>query len=295
MVSASEIHSPWAEPRHRSSPAEDRVLPHYDAQLSHFHRAFEHELEQVLEGLPLTPEMNVLDLACGDGFYTRRIAERLGPAGSVTGVDLNLAFLSEARRNAGHRTGRAAIELVKASFDRLPFPDDTFDFVWCAQSLRSLPDPIAVVQHLARVLRPGGIVAVLENDTMHQVLLPWPIRLELALRVAELRALSEETRNPSKYYVGRSLPAVLAAAGLEPWKVSTGAIDRQGPLGEAETALLQSYLEELAHRVAPYLEPSLLRELRRLVEPTSAEHMLRQPYLTTTWLNVLALGRKRPR
>jgi ubiquinone/menaquinone biosynthesis C-methylase UbiE len=293
MVSASEIHAPWAEPRRRSGPAEERGLPDYDAQLSDFHRAFEPELEQVLEGLPLTPQMKVLDLACGDGFYTRRIAERLGQGGSVTGVDINLALLSEAHRTAAHRTGRAAIELVTASFDRLPFPDDTFDFVWCAQSLRSLPDPIAVVRHLARVLRPGGIVAVLENDTMHQVLLPWPIRLELALKVAELRALSEETRNPGKYYVGRRLPAVLAAAGLEPWKVSTGAIDRQAPLNEAEEALVQSYLDELAHRVAPYLEPSLLRELRQLVEPTSPEHMLRQPYLTMTWLNVLALGRKR--
>jgi ubiquinone/menaquinone biosynthesis C-methylase UbiE len=293
-VSASELHAPWAEPRRRSVLAKERVLPDYDAQLSDFHRAFEPELEQVLEGLPLTPEMKVLDLACGDGFYARRIAERLGRGGSVTCVDLNLAFLSEARRTAAHRTGRAAIEFVTASFDRLPFPDDTFDFVWCAQSLRSLPDPVVVVRHLARVLRPGGIVAVLENDTMHQVLLPWPVRLELALRVAELRALSAETRNPSKYYVGRMLPAVLAAAGLEPWKVATGAIDRQAPFSDAEEALLQSYLEELAHRVAPYLEPCLLRELRQLVEPTSPQHMLVQPHLTMTWLNVLALGRKRP-
>jgi ubiquinone/menaquinone biosynthesis C-methylase UbiE len=280
-------------PGRGSRRTKKRLLPAYDSQLSHFHLAYEHELQQILDSLPLTPAMKVLDIACGNGFYTRRIAERLGPGGSVTGVDVNLAYLSEARRKAKLETGLTTIELVAASFDRLPFADDTFDFVWCAQSLHSLREPIAVLGHLARVLRPNGIVAVLENDTMHQVLLPWPPQLELPLRAAELRALSADTRDPSKYYVGRRLPVVLAAAGLVPLKVTTRAIDRQAPFGEPERALLQSYLEQAERRVAPYLEPLLLRELRRLCDPRSTDHILRQPYLTMTWLNVLALARKR--
>lgn len=270
-----------------------RVLPDYEKQLSGFHRAFQPELEDVVRALPLTPAMNVLDLACGDGFYTRLIAERLGSRGSVTGVDLNPAYLSAAQQEAARQTGGAKIDFVAASFDRLPFPDDTFDFVWCAQSLYSLPEPVVVLAHVERVLQPGGIVAVLENDTMHQVFLPWPISLELPLRAAELRALSAETRNPSKYYVGRRLPAVFAEAGLEPLKMATRAIDRQAPFGEAEQALLQGYLEEVADRVAPYLDASLLEELRQLGDPRSPQHLLRQPYLTMTWLNVLALARKR--
>ena len=213
----------------RGSAPEERVLPDYDDQLTGFHRAFEHELLSMLDVLPLAPTMRVLDVACGDGFYTRRIADRLGHGGSVTGVDLNIAYLAEARKEASGYTGRATIDFVAASVDRLPFSGDTFDFVWCAQSLYSLPDPVVVLRSLARVLRPGGIVAVLENDTMHQVFLPWPARLELPLRAAELRALSEDTHNPSKYYVGRRLPAVLAEAGLEPTKMATQAIDRQAP------------------------------------------------------------------
>jgi ubiquinone/menaquinone biosynthesis C-methylase UbiE len=275
--------------------ATGRGLPNYNSQLSGFHRAFELELEQILDTLPLAPAIRVLDLACGDGFYTRRIADRLGLGGSVTGVDVNLAYLASARQEAARHAGRATIDYIAASFDRLPFPDDSFDFVWCAQSLYSLPEPVIVLECLTRVLRPGGIVAVLENDTMHQVFLPWPITLELPLRAAELRALSENTRNPNKYYVGRRLPAVFAAAGLEPLKMTTRAIDRQAPFGEAEIALLQSYLVEVANRVAPYLDPLLLWELRQLSDPRSPQHMLRLPYLTMTWLNVLALGRKRAR
>jgi len=275
-----------------AGPTSERLLPAYDNQLSRFHGAFERELQAIVDALPLRSEMRVLDLACGDGFYTRRIAERLGSGGSITGADINLAYLSEASKEGCRRSGRARIDFVAASLDRLPFSDDTFDLVWCAQSLYTLPDPVVAISHMARVLRPDGLVAVLENDTLHQVLLPWPAYLEVPLRAAELRSFLEGTRNSSKYYVGRRLPAILAAAGLEPLRMTTHSFDRQAPLGETEQELLQSYLEEVTGRVAPYLEATLLQELHQLVAPGSPQHLLRQPYLTMTWLNVLAFGRK---
>ena len=271
----------------------ERSLPEYDKQLSGYHRSFERELQAIVNELPLKSEMRVLDLACGDGFYTRRIAERLGSGGSITGVDVNLAYLTEANEEASRQSGRAKIDFVATSFDRLPFPDDTFDLVWCAQSLYTLPEPIVAISHMARVLRPGGLVAVLENDTLHQVCLPWPVSLELPLRAAELRSFLDGSRNSSKYYVGRRLPAILAAAGLEPLRMTTHAFDRQAPLGKAEQGLLQSYLKEVVERVAPYLDAALLQQLRQLVDPASPQHLLGQPYLTMTWLNVLAYGRKR--
>lgn len=242
--------------------------------------------------MPLRSEMRVLDLACGDGFYTRRIAERLGRGAFITGVDLNLAYLAKAGEAASRQSGPATIDFVAASFDRLPYLDGTFDFVWCAQSLYSLPDPVVAIGHMARVLRPGGLVAILENDTLHKVFLPWPVRLELPLRAAELRSFLEGSGNASKYYVGRRLPALLAAAGLVPLRMTTHAFDRQAPMGPAERELLQSYLEEVVERVASHLDAALLLELRQLVEPGSPRHLLDQPHLTMTWLNVLAIGRK---
>lgn len=263
-------------------------LPAYDSQLSAFHQAFEAELRALVNGLPLTPGMRVLDLACGDGFYTRRLSERLGPAGRVTGADIDPAYLTKA---GAASSGHPNVDYVRAAFDHLPFREGTFDLVWCAQSLYSLPDPVEVIAHLAHVLRPGGVVAVLENDTLHQVLLPWPASLELPLRSAELRCFQEGDR-PSRFYVGRRLPAVLADAGLEPLQMSTHAFDRQAPLGEAEQRLLQSYLEEVEERVTPHLEAAPLEALRRLVGPESPEHLLRLPHLSLTWVSVLALGRK---
>jgi SAM-dependent methyltransferase len=284
----------WAVSCCKDMASPYRKKPDYDNQLSGFHRVFERELEAILDQLPLGAGMRVLDLACGDGFYTRRIAERLGDAGWVTGVDINLAYLADADADAeaARRGGRAKIDFVAASFDRLPFPDHSFDLVWCAQSLFSLPDPVTVIGHMARVTRPGGVVAVLENDTLHQVLLPWPVHLELPLRAAELRYFLEGGRNWSKFYIGRRLPATLAAAGLEPLRMTTHGFDRQAPLGDGEQGLMQRYLEEVAERVTPYLDATLLAELRQLVDPDSPSHLLGQPYLSLTWLNVLALGRK---
>jgi ubiquinone/menaquinone biosynthesis C-methylase UbiE len=268
-------------------------LPEYNKQLSGFHAAFERELQAIVNELPLTSDMRVLDITCGDGFYTRRIAERLGSGGFVTGADINLAYLAEANAPASRQSIVARIDFVAASFDWLPFPDGTFDLVWCAQSLYSLPDPAVAIGHMARMVRPGGLVVVLESDTLHQVLLPWPVALELPLRAAELKSFSGGSQNSSKYYVGRRLPVILAAAGLEPLRMTTHAFDRQAPLSEVERALLRSYLEKVAERVAPHLDAAHLRELRQLVDPGSPQHLLAQPFLTMTWLNVLAYGRKR--
>ena len=224
-------------------------------------------------------------------FYTTR-SRSASDAWLVVAVDVDPAYLDAAREQTRRYTGEATIELVTASFDALPFDDASFDFIWCAQSLYSLPDPVLVLEHLRRVVRPGGIIAVLENDTLHQVFLPWPVSLEIPLRAAELQALSREESNPSKFYVGRRLPAVFASAGLEPLAMTTIAIDRQAPLRDVEHELLQSYLEGVVERVTPSLAPRLLETLQQLADQKSPQHLLAQPHLTMTWLNVLALGRR---
>jgi ubiquinone/menaquinone biosynthesis C-methylase UbiE len=250
-------------------------LPEYDDQLSTFHEAFERELRGIIDALPLKPDMRVLDVACGDGFYAKHLSERA----QVTGVDVSPAYLAKARPQA------PGVEFVLAPLEDLPFAEASFDFVWCAQSLYSLPDPLIALGHMKRVLRPGGVLAVLENDTAHQVLLPWPASLELQLREAELRALQQERGLTSRYYVGRRLPQVFAEAGLTPTRFATFPFDRLAPLGEAERRLLALYLEELDARVAPHLDPGALEALRALKAqlPTA-------PHLSLTWLNMLTLG-----
>ena len=104
----------------------------------------------------------------------------------MTAVDVSSAFLRVARTGAGPRLGFAA-----SAIERLPFADDVFDLVWCAQSLYSLPEPVEAVRLMRRVVKPGGVVAVLENDSLHHLLLPWPIEVELAEAYVEWESFVE--------------------------------------------------------------------------------------------------------
>jgi len=262
------------------------TIPDYDNQLAGFHYAFGPELLACLKALPLKPGMKVLDFACGDGFYSHHLATILGADGEVTGVDINEAYLEKARK------GGSQAKFVLGSSDKLPFPDGSFDFIWCAQSFFSLPEPVSVLKQMYRLLKPGGMVGILENDSLHQISLPWPIRLELPMRAAELRTFMDESKHASKFYVGRRLPSVLAAGGFETVAFTTQTIDRRAPLAKLESRFVQSYLEGVAERVEPYLEASLFADLKELVDPKSPKHMLKDPYLTMTWLNVLAIGRR---
>ncbi|HEX6759755.1 MAG TPA: methyltransferase domain-containing protein [Propionibacteriaceae bacterium] len=96
----------------------------------------------------------VLDVACGTGVVARAAADRVGRSGSVVGLDLNPAMLEVAagtRRDIEWRQGDAA---------NLPFEDSEFDAVLCQSALFFFPDVDAAVAEMARVVRPGGGVAV---------------------------------------------------------------------------------------------------------------------------------------
>lgn len=96
----------------------------------------------------------VLDVACGTGIVARIAADRAGPA-SVTGVDINPAMLTVARRvrpDITWREGDAA---------SLPFADGSFDAVLCQMALMFFPDRAAALAEFGRVAVTGGTVAVL--------------------------------------------------------------------------------------------------------------------------------------
>lgn len=95
----------------------------------------------------------VLDVATGTGLIGRAIAAR--DEARVVGLDQSLGMLAAASRR-GH------IRLVAGDANALPFPDSSFDTVVFSYLLRYVADPSATVRELARVLRPGGVLASVE-------------------------------------------------------------------------------------------------------------------------------------
>jgi ubiquinone/menaquinone biosynthesis C-methylase UbiE len=267
-------------------------LPGYAPTLLAYHCAFARELRAVVAGLLLRRGDRVLDLACGNGVYARWLAESLGESGTVVAVDSSPAFLELARRGGSDQNGGGGVGFIQAKLQHLPIPDDAFDVVWCAQSLYSLPDPVDVLRRMQRAARPGGLVAVLENDEFHHVLLPWPVEVELALRRAELAALSQRSDQPQKFYVGRHLVSVFRAAGLADCQHRTWTIDRQAPLNPDERDYLTDYLEDLRKKASPHLEPEIRDEFDRLANPDSGAYLLDDPDFHVTCLNHIAWGVK---
>jgi ubiquinone/menaquinone biosynthesis C-methylase UbiE len=261
-------------------------LPDYQPLLGAFHRGFAAELRAMIGSLPIASGDRVLDAACGDGAYSGLLADRVGPSGLVVAVDLLPAYLAMARSSQDDRP----IGLVASDLDHLPFEPGSFDVAWCAQSLYSLPDPVRAVRCLAEAVRPGGTVALLENDTLHQILLPWPIEVELAVRAAEWEALRREDSRPRKFYAGRYLRKIARQAGLERVTVRAWATDRLAPLADPERAFFSEYLRDLRDRTRPYLDAAIRDRFERLADERSPEFLLDDPDLCVTVLDHTVVG-----
>ena len=251
----------------RVSPAK---LPGYAPTLLAYHRAFASELRALIAGLPLRPGDRVLDLACGDGVYARWLAERVGEGGRVLAVDLSPAFLELARREVCD--GRAMADRVtfaRADLRHLPIPDDSFDLVWCAQSLYSLPDPVDALRRMERAARPGGIVAVFENDEFHHVLLPWPVEVELALRQAELAALTSCRRSRRSSTSADTSARSSAPPGWPTAGTGPGPSIARHPWARTTARTSRAISPTSARRRRPTCRPRVRDEFERLVDPDS--------------------------
>jgi SAM-dependent methyltransferase len=158
------------------------------------------------EHLALRPGERLLDVGCGLGDAALALAAELGSTGEVVGIDASEAMVDEARRRASDVACRTRFSVGDGL--ALGEPDASFDAARSERMLQWVTDPGAAVAELARVLRPGGRLALIDSD--------WStFRLDVgdsAISSAVREAMREERRRPSN--VGRRLGTLARAAGL---------------------------------------------------------------------------------
>lgn len=128
------------------------------------HPRFTAMIADYLDAMGIDGARSVLDVGCGTGVVARTIARRPGFGGRVTGIDMSPHLVDSARRLAAAE-GFAGVTDFHAGDSRgLRLPDASFDAVVAHTLISHVDDPGAVLAELARVVRPGGQVAVFDGD-----------------------------------------------------------------------------------------------------------------------------------
>ncbi len=161
--------------------------------------------ERTLVGL--SSGQRLFDVGCGLGDAAIALGEDLGHDGEVVGIDVSAEMIAAAVVRS--RAARCPARFVIGDAMALGEPDDSFDVVRSERTLQWLADPKVAVAEMARVLRPGGRLALIDTD--------WSTfdvdvgEDELRRRVRD--AMRTERRRPSN--IGRRLTELVRGAGLE--------------------------------------------------------------------------------
>jgi SAM-dependent methyltransferase len=119
------------------------------------------ELKRIERAL-VTPQSSVLDVGCGFGLETERLARLVSPGRAVAGIDESAHFIDIAKS----RAEKAALQIdYRAGLaEKLPYADTSFDHVRAERLLIYLTDVRRALTEMKRVLRPGGVIAIIEPD-----------------------------------------------------------------------------------------------------------------------------------
>ena len=232
-------------------------------------------IQSAIHPLQLPLGSRGLDAGCGIGHQAMLLAEAVGPAGHVTGLDLSPEVLHYATRSVEDSSFSEQIAFKEGNVSDLPFEDDAFDWAWSMDCVGYLPRmQVAMLQELARVVRPGGGVAILAWSS--EKFLPGYPQLEARLQETTMGiAPFAKGMKPALHFL-RAL-GWFPEAGLAQTKAHTFAGDACAPFSDN----LRPALEALFRMRWPGVEQELNQadwaDFQRLCLPESAEFILNQP------------------
>jgi demethylmenaquinone methyltransferase/2-methoxy-6-polyprenyl-1,4-benzoquinol methylase len=217
-----------------------------------------------------------LDAGCGIGLQALMLAAAVGPSGHVTGLDIvpeMVRHAEEIARTAG-LSGR--ISFREGDVRNLPFDDGAFDWAWssCCVGYASFLDPLSTIGELARVVKPGGRVAILVWSS-EQLLPGYPV-LEARLHATTAGiAPYEEAHGPESHFL-RTL-GWFRELGLEEPRAHTFVGDAHAPLSDVVREALIALIEMRWPGAEAELSEADRAEYRRLCLPDSPDFIVDHP------------------
>ena len=202
--SEAALQAPHAEPDKaaRVEAMFDAIAPTYEKvnRLATFGRDASWRKRAVAGADPRPGEI-VLDLCCGTGDMVREFATAEPRLRLIVGVDFSAKMLAAGSYPA---TGPRR-QLVRADGLRLPLADESVDIVSCAFGVRNFQDLAAGLIEMARVVRPGGRVVILEFATPENPVIRWAHRIYCEAVLPRLGALIARDRSGAYKYLPRSI------------------------------------------------------------------------------------------
>ena len=157
--------------------------------------------------LAARPGERGLDVGCGPAFLACELGREIGPDGRIVGLDESPEMLEAARARIAREGLADRVEVQAGDAARLPFPAAAFDFVTVVQVYLYVPDVAGALAEAARVLRPGGRLAVVDTDWDSCVWLT-------ADRERNRRVMDARGRHFVQQHLPTRLPGLLGRAGL---------------------------------------------------------------------------------
>ena len=166
--------------------------------------------EEVLDRIGLKPGMSCLDVGSGPGAVMRLMADRVGPQGRVTGIEIDRQLGAQALADLRAQVG-AQFNLIEADVLALDtVPGAPFDLTFCRLFLMHMQDPVAALEKMSSWTKPGGVLVAQEFDFGAIAVEP------LCPAMGEFNRLFEGVfrAHGRNLRAGRQLPAQFEAAGL---------------------------------------------------------------------------------
>ena len=248
----------------------NKVPGSYAQKLSWSNILREPVLRSAIQALQFPLGSRGLDAGCGIGVHTLWLAEAVASDGHVTGIDLSPELLVQAREIVMKSNLSQHIFFQEGNVNNLPFDDNSFDWVWSVDTIWSERP----VKELARVVKPGGTVAIIVWSS--QQLLPGYPVLEARLNATSAGiAPFDKGMRPESHFL-RALGWLRKAGLVEP-KARTLVGDIEAPLSEDAIIALLSLFQMRWEGAQSEITAEDWAEYQRLCQPGSPDFILNLP------------------